>query len=90
MTWRLSAGSGSLRQKGVLHPDMADRPWPGADPHVMEAGVSGSVPLSERPQGRALLTALQAGDAVITAKLHRMFRSALVSQPLFLFEVERL
>ena len=43
----------------------------------VEAGVSGSVPLAERPQGRALLTALQAGDGVITAKLDRMFRSAL-------------
>jgi DNA invertase Pin-like site-specific DNA recombinase len=42
-----------------------------------ERGVSGSKPLSDRPQGSALLAALQPGDSVITAKLDRMFRSAL-------------
>ena len=35
------------------------------------------MPLGARPQGSALLTALKPGDAVITAKLDRMFRSAL-------------
>jgi putative DNA-invertase from lambdoid prophage Rac len=43
----------------------------------VERGVSGSVPLGERPQGRALMTILKPGDVVITAKLDRMFRSAL-------------
>ena len=43
----------------------------------VEGGVSGSVPLGDRPQGKALLAALRAGDVVITAKLDRMFRSAL-------------
>jgi putative DNA-invertase from lambdoid prophage Rac len=43
----------------------------------VERGVSGSKPLGDRPQGSALLAALQAGDVVITAKLDRMFRSAL-------------
>lgn len=43
----------------------------------VEGGVSGSVRLVERPQGRAMLAALKAGDTVITAKLDRMFRSAL-------------
>lgn len=43
----------------------------------VERGVSGSKPLSERPQGAALLAALRPGDVVITAKLDRMFRSAL-------------
>jgi putative DNA-invertase from lambdoid prophage Rac len=43
----------------------------------VEGGVSGSVPLAERAQGKAMLTALTAGDVVITAKLDRMFRSAL-------------
>jgi len=43
----------------------------------VERGVSGSKPLSERPQGAALLAAIKPGDAVITPKLDRMFRSAL-------------
>ncbi len=43
----------------------------------VERGVSGSKPLAQRPQGAALLAALQPGDVVITPKLDRMFRSAL-------------
>ncbi len=43
----------------------------------VERGVSGSKPLSDRPEGASLLSALRAGDVVITAKLDRMFRSAL-------------
>ena len=43
----------------------------------VEGGVSGSVPLGDRPQGAALLALLEPGDVVITAKLDRMFRSAL-------------
>ena len=43
----------------------------------VEEGVSGSKPLKLRPQGVALLAALQPGDTIITAKLDRMFRSAL-------------
>ena len=43
----------------------------------IERGVSGSTPLADRPQGAALLELLKAGDVVITAKLDRMFRSAL-------------
>ena len=43
----------------------------------VERGFSGSKPLADRPQGAALLAALQPGDTVITAKLDRMFRSAL-------------
>jgi putative DNA-invertase from lambdoid prophage Rac len=42
----------------------------------VEAGVSGSVPLADRPEGQRLLTSLQPGDVVITAKLDRAFRSA--------------
>jgi putative DNA-invertase from lambdoid prophage Rac len=45
--------------------------------HVFsERGVSGSKPLGERPEGAALLAALEPGDTVITPKLDRMFRSA--------------
>src|SRR5690348_5343938 len=43
----------------------------------VERGVSGSVPLSERPRGKALLATLKPGDVIITPKLDRMFRSAL-------------
>jgi putative DNA-invertase from lambdoid prophage Rac len=43
----------------------------------VERGVSGSKPLEERPEGSALLRALQPGDTIITPKLDRMFRSAL-------------
>lgn len=44
--------------------------------HFVERGVSGSIPLGERPEGRRLLAGLQPGDVVITPKLDRMFRSA--------------
>lgn len=47
------------------------------DSEFTEGGVSGSVPLGERPQGKALLAILKPGDVVITPKLDRMFRSAL-------------
>jgi putative DNA-invertase from lambdoid prophage Rac len=42
----------------------------------VEAGVSGSIPLSDRPQGKALLAMVGKGDVIITPKLDRMFRSA--------------
>jgi putative DNA-invertase from lambdoid prophage Rac len=45
--------------------------------HVyVDAGVSGSVPLSKRPEGSRLLAALRPGDVVIAAKMDRCFRSA--------------
>jgi putative DNA-invertase from lambdoid prophage Rac len=47
------------------------------DRMFVERGVSGSVPLSERPEGAAMLALLKWGDVVITPKLDRMFRSAL-------------
>jgi putative DNA-invertase from lambdoid prophage Rac len=42
----------------------------------VERGVSGSVPLAERPEGARLLDMVMLGDAIITAKLDRMFRDA--------------
>lgn len=42
----------------------------------VEGGVSGSVPLADRPEGARLLAATGRGDIIITAKLDRMFRSA--------------
>jgi putative DNA-invertase from lambdoid prophage Rac len=43
----------------------------------VERGVSGSKPLGDRPEGTLLLHGLREGDTIITAKLDRMFRSAL-------------
>jgi len=43
----------------------------------VERGVSGSKLLSERPEGAVLLAAVKPGDTIVTAKLDRMFRSAL-------------
>jgi DNA invertase Pin-like site-specific DNA recombinase len=42
----------------------------------VDAGVSGSVPLGERPEGRRLLAAVKPGDVIAVTKLDRMFRSA--------------
>ncbi len=53
----------------MMHGHVVDRTF-------SERGVSGSKPLSERPEGAALLAALKPGDVVITPKLDRMFRSA--------------
>ncbi|MCJ2042525.1 recombinase family protein [Methylobacterium sp. J-059] len=47
------------------------------DDVLVEEGVSGSIPLNERPAGAAMLAKLRAGDIVIAAKLDRCFRSAL-------------
>jgi putative DNA-invertase from lambdoid prophage Rac len=44
---------------------------------VVEKGVSGSIPVEERPVGRELFARLERGDIVIAAKLDRLFRSAL-------------
>lgn len=41
-----------------------------------DGGVSGSVPLAERPEGYKLMAALKPGDLVIVAKMDRMFRDA--------------
>ena len=43
--------------------------------HV-EAGISGAIPFAERPEGGKLWAKLVKGDALIAAKLDRMFRSA--------------
>jgi putative DNA-invertase from lambdoid prophage Rac len=44
---------------------------------LIEEGVSGSIPVEDRPVGGALFAKLQKGDIVIAAKLDRLFRSAL-------------
>jgi putative DNA-invertase from lambdoid prophage Rac len=43
---------------------------------IRDQGISGSVPLFDRENGRRLLQETQKGDIVICAKLDRMFRSA--------------
>ena len=43
----------------------------------VERAVSGAKPLSDRPEGSMMLGVIQPGDVVITAKLDRMFPSAL-------------
>ena len=40
-----------------------------------DIGISGSVPLRERPGGRALLEAVKPGDWILASKMDRMFRS---------------
>jgi DNA invertase Pin-like site-specific DNA recombinase len=47
------------------------------DDIVVEEGVSGSVPVTERPAAGPLLAKLSAGDVIIAPKLDRLFRSAL-------------
>jgi putative DNA-invertase from lambdoid prophage Rac len=47
------------------------------DETFVEEGVSGSIPIGQRPEGKKLFAALQKGDNVIASKLDRMFRSAL-------------
>jgi putative DNA-invertase from lambdoid prophage Rac len=49
--------------------------WQIAEFYV-ERGVSGSVPLAERPEGHRMLSAVTAGDVIITSGLDRAFRSA--------------
>lgn len=41
-----------------------------------DPGVSGSIPLDERPAGKELLALAKKGDVICAAKLDRMFRSA--------------
>jgi putative DNA-invertase from lambdoid prophage Rac len=44
---------------------------------VIEEGVSGSIPVAERPAAGPLFAKLTKGDVVIAPKLDRLFRSAL-------------
>jgi Resolvase, N terminal domain len=45
----------------------------------MEIGVSGSIPLADRLEGKRLWAALQPGDVIIAAKLDHAFRAAEVA-----------
>jgi len=42
----------------------------------IDPGVSGSIPLNDRPAGQRMMEQIQPGDIIIAAKLDRLFRSA--------------
>jgi DNA invertase Pin-like site-specific DNA recombinase len=42
----------------------------------VDSGVSGSVPLADRPEGARLLATVQPGDIILTPRMDRMFRSS--------------
>ena len=50
------------------------------DEVVVEEGVSGSVPVMERPKGGKLFARLERGDIVIAAKLDHLYLGAQVSR----------
>jgi putative DNA-invertase from lambdoid prophage Rac len=62
-------------QKRQLEGWAMQRGWP-IEGMVIEAGISGAVPFAERPEGMRLWGTLVRGDALVAAKLDRMFRSA--------------
>ena len=43
----------------------------------VDPGVSGSLPLGERPSGKEMLESAKPGDCVVACKLDRLFRSAI-------------
>lgn len=45
--------------------------------NYVDAGVSGSIPLCERPEGGRMLDDMKSGDLIVAPKLDRIFRSAL-------------
>jgi len=67
----------------MIRPHRSIRRLIGASPRsrrsrrVVERGVSGSIPLADRPEGAAMLEVLQSGDVVVSPKLDGVFRSAL-------------
>lgn len=46
------------------------------DAMFVERGISGGVPLGERPEGARLLATARLGDTIVSPKLDRLFRSA--------------
>lgn len=43
----------------------------------VDKGVSGSIPLAERPEGARMLADVKPNDVIVAAKLDRLFRSAI-------------
>jgi DNA invertase Pin-like site-specific DNA recombinase len=44
--------------------------------NYQDAGVSGTIPLAERPAGRDMLANAKPGDVIVATKMDRLFRSA--------------
>src|SRR3954470_1922070 len=68
-------GSSLASQQRMIEGYALMKGWTVAELFV-EAGVSGSVALADRPEGLRLLQSLRSGDVIVTAKLDRAFRSA--------------
>ena len=64
---QLRKGHALATMRGVPEADVAD---------FIDAGVSGTIALHERPAGKEMLASAQRGDVLVAAKLDRMFRSA--------------
>jgi putative DNA-invertase from lambdoid prophage Rac len=62
-------------QRRKIEARAAEMDWNLAQVFV-DAGVSGSIPLGQRPEGARLLEALRPGDIVVAARMDRCFRSA--------------
>lgn len=61
---------GYCMMKGLADPKAEAIEW------AREEGVSGSIPIMERPKGKWLMEDVATGDHIIVSKLDRMFRSA--------------
>lgn len=66
----------SLSQQKAVIEAMAGRAGLEVADWFTEAGVSGKTPLADRPEGRRLLAAIEAGDQVFASKVDRMFRDS--------------
>ena len=69
--------NGPMAQADAIHRYMGSRPDSAyiTRRDYFDDGVSGSVPLYDRPQGGAMYSAMNKGDTVVVAKLDRLFRS---------------
>lgn len=74
-TEQASSGDSLATQRQQIAGYAMMKGWDVAD-YFIDGGVSGSVPLAERPEGCRLLEAVTSGDVIITARLDRAFRSA--------------
>jgi putative DNA-invertase from lambdoid prophage Rac len=65
---QLRKGKALAQMRGVAGKDVVT---------FVDKGISGSVPLAFRPQGKEMLEAAQAGDTIVSSKMDRLFRSAI-------------
>ena len=77
-TEQAANGTTSLAEQTRRNKAIADlRGVPSAEfERFVDAGVSGTIPLAQRPAGKAMLAAAKAGDIICANKLDRLFRSA--------------